>query len=608
MTTVSHISATLGRKLLQNADRYFTNSDETILDEMIQNARRAGAGTMAFTAEGADLLIADDGKGLPSDKAGVLLALGDSNNDDIVETAENAAGLGFFSLANFDVEVASQNWSMTVPKAAFTGASTATLQTTNGYRAGLTIRIRDFLKGKALATIGGLILKSTRYSTMTTDLVGFPLPITRQEPKEFVGEHVAGFPHASITSHGVTVTVARSTHAPGTQTAVNFFGKVISTDFVKDAIPKNEKIASLNDRGNVVEESIHNLVLVDVHDTSHLKLQLPQRQALIENEGLDIVRAMAVRAYVSLLQREGVANGLPMNHTLRSMDDNIPAPRVAVSAIDGERYISMDNELRGRHSTVPVAQAFAMLEYPITDTDGSLLKSLLTSIEPAAFAADRLFDASDLCKAYPPQRFGTVTAIDLVITKDEDETIVRISSASELNDGTTYTELTMDELDAAMRDADDVGQYFDKVVDSLALKFICATGSGREVTLAHPIAGIFFAECGEVWTPTIIVSKGYDASLPGMMINGIDWYSDDVEANSYDDQQSAHDRQYTRLVAAITGNEGGSFIDEVRDRVREVLYSYQLDAITKAGALNLKISIDPNKFGWDAVSIEKLAA
>jgi len=93
-----------------------------------------------------------------------------------------------------------------------------------------------------------------------------------------------------------------------------------------------------------------------------------------------------------------------------------------------------------------------------------------------------------------------------------------------------------------------------------------------------------------------------------MMINGIDWYSDDVESNSYDDQQSEHDRQYTRLVAAITGNEGANFLDEIRDRVRETLYQFQMDAIEKAGALNLKICIDPTKHGWDAVTIEKIAA
>lgn len=608
MTAISRITATLGSKLLKNADRYFTNDDATILDEMIQNARRAGASKLTFTADGLDLVISDNGKGLPSEKAGILLALGDSNNDDAVETAENAAGLGFFSLANFDVEVASQDWTMSVPRAAFTGTADATLQKARGYRAGLAIRIRNFLAGKAHAAIAQLIFNSTRYSTMEAELAGFQTEITSQEPTNFVESHTAGQPFSTITSHGVTVTVTRSGRYDGTQTKINFFGKIISHDLLNETkIPKSENIAALDERGNVISHTLHNLILVDVHDTSHLKLQLPQRQALIENEGLESIRDMVCRAYASLLLQEGVANGLDIKHRIRTRFANIPAPRLSIAAIDGERYISMATELVGRSATVPLSHAFAMEEYPITNIDGSLLQSLLTSIEPAPFAANRLFDASDLKSAYPTDKFGIVSAIDLVITTGGDEDIVRLSQTTVAEDDTTYAELSMDQVATAMSDAD-IEQHFNKVVDSLALKFVCTANDGTETVLAHPIAGIFFAECCDEWNPTIIISRGYDGSLPLMMINGIDWYSDDVESNSFDDQQREHDRQYTRLVAAITGNEGGNFIDEVRDRVREILYSFEMNAIAKAGALNLKISIDPTKHGWDAVTIEKIAA
>lgn len=608
MTTTTQISASLGRKLLQNADRYFTNDDATILDEMIQNARRAGASMITFTAEGSDLIITDDGKGLPAEKAGVLLALGDSNNDDVIETAENAAGLGFFSLASFDVEVLSQNWSLTVPKAAFTGAESATLRMGQGYRTGLTIRIREFLAGKTLLIVAEMILKAARYSTLTSELIGFNHPTPRQEPAEFMADHAGGCPHESITSHGVTVSVVRSARALAQQTQINFFGKVITHPLFKETgIPESETIAEMDSRGNVLVEKVYNLILVDVHDTTTLKLQLPQRQALIVNRGLEIVRDMARRAYVALLKQHGVANGLPATDKLRKKFHEIPAPRVAVSAINGERFISMANELQGRNSTVPLSHAFAMNEYQISLTDGSLLQSLLSSIEPAPFAGDRLFCAADLANAYPIDRFGMVSGIDLVITKDEDENVIRLSEASMSDGKAFFAELNMDEVETAVADAD-IDMYANKVVDSLALKFVCTTPSAQEVTLAHPIAGFYFTEDGDTWEPKIIISNGREGSLPSMMLNGIDWYSDDAEANSYDDQQNAHERQYTRLVAAINGNQGETFVDELRDRVRDILYSYDIDAIASAGALNLKISIDPEKFGWDAVTIEKLAA
>lgn len=608
MTATTKISASLGRKLLQNADRYFTNDDATILDEMIQNARRAGASLITFTADGSDLIITDDGKGLPAEKAGVLLALGDSNNDDVVETAENAAGLGFFSLANFDVEVHSQNWSLTVPKAAFTGAESATLRTGQGYRTGLTIRIREFLAEKTLLIVAEMILKAARYSTLTAELIGFNHPAPRQTPADFMADHAAGCPHESITSHGMTVTVVRTPRPLAKQALINFFGKVIThTLFSETGIPESEKIALLDERGGVVDDTVYNLILVDVHDTTTLKLQLPQRQALIVNRGLEIVRDMARRAFVALLKQNGVANGLPATDKLRKKFNDIPAPRVAVAAIDGERFISMPTELKGRNSTVPLSHAFAMNEYQISLTDGSLLRSLLSSIEPAPFASDRLFCAEDLAKAYSVEQFGMVSGIDLVITKDEDENVIRLSEPSVSDGKTFFAELTMDEVETALADTV-VDMYVDKVVDGLALKFICTTSDAQEVTLAHPIAGFFFTENGDSWEPKIIISKGREGSLPSMMVEGIDWYSDDAGSNSYDDQQNDHYRQYTRLVGAITGKQGENFVDEIRDRVREILYSYDVDAIANAGACNLKISIDPTKFGWDAVTIEKLAA
>ncbi|PZR81433.1 MAG: hypothetical protein DI537_38225 [Stutzerimonas stutzeri] len=606
MTSITKISATLGRKLLQNADRYFTNDDATILDEVIQNARRAGARTIKFTADGPDLVISDDGKGLSAKNAGVLLSLGDSNNDDAIETAENAAGLGFFSLANFNVEVNSRNWALSVPKAAFTGADTATLRKLPRYRKGLSIRITGFLAGKALSTIAHTILKAARYSALKAKLVGFDRTTTTQQPKDFMAALIGNCPHEKITAHGVTVAVVRSDRDRGTDTQINFFGKVV-THGLKAGIPPSEKIAAFDDRGNVVDGFIYNLILIDVHDTTNLKLQLPQRQALIENDGLRTVREMVTEAYASLLRRGEMANGLSITDPLRATYPSIPAPRVVVAAIDGQRFISMADELKGRDCAVPVGDAFAITDYVINNNSASLLQTLLSSIESAPFANTRLFNSDDLARAYPATKYGAVTAIELIATKGEDEAVIRLADAQETDGGKCVAQLNDDDLETTLAETD-IESHLDSEVDNLALKFVCATADGQEVTLAHPIAGFFFTEAGYTWEPKIIVAKGHSGLVPGMMLNGIDWFSDDASANSYDDQQNEHERQYTRLVAAICGTSGDAFVDEIRDRVREIIYSYQMTEISSAGALNLKISIDPEKRGWDAVSIEKLAA
>jgi hypothetical protein len=177
--TTTSVEATLGRKLITRADQFFSHSQDCIIDEMIQNSRRAKAKNVQFILEDGDLIIADDGHGLTADNAHILLMAGGSNNDDVTETAERAAGLGFFSLAKYDVVVRSHDWEMQVPKEAFTGGTTAALTRGFPHQDGLTIRIRAFIGLKALLEhegkrLGEIIERCIRYSGLTATLQGFP--------------------------------------------------------------------------------------------------------------------------------------------------------------------------------------------------------------------------------------------------------------------------------------------------------------------------------------------------------------------------------------------------------------------------------------------------
>ena len=125
--TTTHVEATLGRKLITRADQFFSHSTDCIIDEMIQNSRRAKAKNIQFILDNGDLIIADDGHGLTAENAHILLAAGGSNNDAATEEAERAAGRGFFALAKHDVVVRSHDWEMRIPKEAFIGATAATL-------------------------------------------------------------------------------------------------------------------------------------------------------------------------------------------------------------------------------------------------------------------------------------------------------------------------------------------------------------------------------------------------------------------------------------------------------------------------------------------------
>jgi hypothetical protein len=179
--TTTSVEATLGRKLITRADQFFSHSQDCIIDEMIQNSRRAKAKNVRFILEDGDLIIADDGHGLTADNAHILLMAGGSNNDDATETetAERAAGLGFFSLAKYDVVVRSHDWEMQVPKEAFTGSTTAALTRGFAHQDGLSIRIRAFIPLKGLVEheggkLGEIIERCIRYSGLIATLEGFP--------------------------------------------------------------------------------------------------------------------------------------------------------------------------------------------------------------------------------------------------------------------------------------------------------------------------------------------------------------------------------------------------------------------------------------------------
>ena len=88
--------------VLSKVSRMFNNSPESILLELAQNARRAGATKINVDFRSADkLVISHDGK--PFDDFNALLSLGDSDWKAADTKSEDPAGCGFFIATLFDV-------------------------------------------------------------------------------------------------------------------------------------------------------------------------------------------------------------------------------------------------------------------------------------------------------------------------------------------------------------------------------------------------------------------------------------------------------------------------------------------------------------------------
>ena len=102
------IEAKVNNRILTKADRLFTGTLEGRITEVLQNSRRAGAKNVTIeNFSGGVVRVTDDGKGIENFQ--LLLDLGGSGWDDIIENGEDPAGIGLFSLAPRTVRIVSRN-------------------------------------------------------------------------------------------------------------------------------------------------------------------------------------------------------------------------------------------------------------------------------------------------------------------------------------------------------------------------------------------------------------------------------------------------------------------------------------------------------------------
>lgn len=122
--------ATVSDDAMRKVGRLFNASLDDILNELLQNARRSGATRVTITQlvhkdSGSSICFADNGPGLANPVA--LFTLGRSAWDASVVASEDAAGFGFFSLANRGAQIIAQkqgtdcSWLLEASPAAFSG-------------------------------------------------------------------------------------------------------------------------------------------------------------------------------------------------------------------------------------------------------------------------------------------------------------------------------------------------------------------------------------------------------------------------------------------------------------------------------------------------------
>ncbi|MHB0667105.1 ATP-binding protein [Roseomonas mucosa] len=309
-TPLARIRGSLGPKVLSKSPELFNQSLPTVLTEVLQNARRAGATRVEiehFGEEGsATLVVRDDGHGI-ADMAG-LVTFGASGWDERTDLMENAAGMGVYSLASRGVTVRSRGQRVTLNRAVFCGEAEAVvlpdLEMVSGTELLFPVDERAVAK---------LVARVCRYYPVPTTLNGRPL---EQKPFLAGAEHV-------VEWQGLRLGVFREmgpevldlVERPGslatgwtTRLYLNFHGHVVECG---SAIWLSEVAGPTRS------------VFVDVVSAPDLRLVLPARNEPIDN---DFFRAMRARAERALLE----AVALRPMHSLR-FDDACRAKALGIA-------------------------------------------------------------------------------------------------------------------------------------------------------------------------------------------------------------------------------------------------------------------------------------
>lgn len=315
--------ATIDNRFLSRVDRIFDASPRTVFNELLQNARRAGASYVRIellssktSPNAVHVSFSDNGAGLP-DPQPLLRLAGTYWQDDVLE-AEDPAGMGFFSLSNFqDVRVTSRNWSASFSSAVFRGEEDLIVDWHEHKENGMLIQwtwpIADW-------TVPWTVLryqaeKAAAYCGLKTVDIIFGGTETTVIPKDFL----EGCSARAIFDGGARVGVDQYlSNARGGSYArqsvvidVNFHGVEIRL------LP-----GDLSEPLRQLCPHIMVALRVDVTRVGDLQLVLPARNALKHNEGRDQLLLECERSiYLWLRSMKKPEHVLPYSVYRRALDE-----------------------------------------------------------------------------------------------------------------------------------------------------------------------------------------------------------------------------------------------------------------------------------------------
>jgi len=284
------ISGRVNAAILNKADRLFRNDDAGIWTELLQNARRAGATVLDISIEelapesgSSRIVVQDNGRGIDNFQS--LLTLGTSDWKTETQVSEDPAGMGFFSLCRSTVEVHSGNQRATITPDVFMGRREAEVTKDKEFVAGTKL---CFVRDSGKRALAAALYTVSEFCPLQIRLDGFTLPSRDFLEGAFYRETIDGIEVGFATAFNWTWSDYHDSNW-------NFYGARIQERFdsFTGLVPEDE-----SSRPRTM------FARFDVLETGRVKLQLPDRRGIIQDEFFsEFYRKARAAAYRAFLQK-----------------------------------------------------------------------------------------------------------------------------------------------------------------------------------------------------------------------------------------------------------------------------------------------------------------
>lgn len=305
MNKIKTISAYVGPSMLRVADRLFQGNLLSIISELSQNSRRAGANSISIevradpTTEGSVISITDDGGGMQDPTA--LLGLSDSAYADAKVLSEDPAGMGFFVLSGRPwARVESWDWNMTLRPESFKGEPVDVL-TSSYHVAGMRV---DFAWhescSQAKVSIRNVAVDFLSLCGLSVTVDGEPVAqhdFLRE--RDGVSTRMAEWPDLGVSAVAMQLPASHHHMNRNNQVRCNFHGFVCAFD--TQSVP-----------GSTAR--------VQIHNADHIKLVLPERKELVDNTQLHELMDRVERLRYSEIASRPDGHKLPFSNYSRALE------------------------------------------------------------------------------------------------------------------------------------------------------------------------------------------------------------------------------------------------------------------------------------------------